>query len=233
MQALILAGGRGKRLGSHTETINKCMLPYKGTPIIEYSINNAISANVDEIVIVVGYKSEDIIKKFGELYKNVPIKYVLQKEQNGLVGAIECAKNIIKNDFILFLGDEILFNPDYKAFIKAHIDRDDFVTCGVVEVSDINLVKKTYEIILDNNKIIKINEKPLNPSNNLMGTGNCIFKKGIFDYIDKTTVNPIRGEKELASLIQCAIDDNQIVRAFVITDRYVNLNQKSDLEFEF
>ncbi len=232
MQALILAGGRGKRLGSHTETINKCMLPYKGKPIIEYSISNAVSANVVEIIIVVGYKAEDIIKKFGDSYKNVPVKYVFQEEQNGLVGAIECAKDVIKDDFILFLGDEILFSPDYNGFIKAHIERDDFVTCGVVEVKDINLVKKTYEIIEDKNKIIKINEKPLTPANNLMGTGNCIFKKEIFNYIDKTPVNPIRGEKELASLIQCAIDDDQIVRPFIISDSYINLNQKSDLEFE-
>ena len=54
MKALILAAGRGRRLGSQSGEHNKCMLPMFGRPLIEYSLENAVRAGADEIVIVVG-----------------------------------------------------------------------------------------------------------------------------------------------------------------------------------
>ena len=65
LKALILGGGRGKRLENVTSNINKCMLLFKGNPLISYSLKNAIRADVSEIVIVVGYRAEDIINHFG------------------------------------------------------------------------------------------------------------------------------------------------------------------------
>ena len=95
LKALILAGGRGKRLENVTSNINKCMLPFNKRPLIQYSLENAVMAKVTEIVIVVGYRAEDIINNIGTHYKNIAIKYVIQKEQKGLVHAIESTCNAI------------------------------------------------------------------------------------------------------------------------------------------
>jgi len=115
--------------------------------------------------------------------------------------------------------------------IKEYYDEDIFALCGTVIVEDKNLIKKTYSIIQEeNNEIIRLVEKPDNPVNNIMGTGNCIFKNEIFSYIPKTPINQKRGEKELPDLIQCAIDDGKIVKSFVICDQYFNLNLKEDIK---
>ena len=51
---------------------------------------------------------------------------------------------------------------------------------------------------------------------NIMGTGNCIFKGEIVNYIDMTPVHYQRKEKELPDLIQSAVDDGEIVNMFNI-----------------
>jgi len=232
MKALILAGGRGKRLKEVSDDKNKCMIEVKGKSLIEHSLDWASRTDVSEIVIVVGYKAEQIIDVYGDEYNSKPIKYAVQKEQKGLIHAIECAEEAInKEDFMLMLGDELMMRPKHSEMIKKYYSEDIFALCGVVIVEDKNLIKKTYSIIQgEDNKILRLVEKPLNPTNNIMGTGNCIFKNEIFSYIPQTPINQKRGEKELPDLIQCAIDDGKIVKSFVICDQYFNLNIKEDIE---
>ena len=232
MKALILAGGRGKRLNEHSQNRNKCMFPVQGRPVIEFSLDNAVEAGVDEIIIVVGYRAEDIINYLGNSYKGKTVKYVIQWEQKGLVHAIECAKETINgDDFMLLLGDEVLINPRHKEMISAYLHRKDFVTCGLVEVEDRDLIKKTYTITQDvQGNIFRLVEKPRQPLNNFMGTGDCVFSGKIFDYIDVTPIHHVRNEKELPDMIQCAIDDGKPVRSFIIADKYTNINCEDDIK---
>ena len=186
LKALILAGGRGKRLNNHIKEENKCMLKFDEKPLIKYSLENAAKLDVEEIIIVVGYLAEKIINAFGNSFKGIPIKYVIQLEQKGLVHAIECSKNAIGNsDFFLFLGDEFLINANHISMVKKFSKECVFTVCGVVKVNDMTQISKTYAILFNNksHQIVRLIEKPKHPPNNLMGTGNCIFKNKIFDYI--------------------------------------------------
>ena len=232
MKAVILAAGRGKRLQETTEPINKCMLTFNGKHLIEYSLETAKLSNVNEIIIVVGYRAEDIINTFGIQYKNIQIRYVIQEDQKGLVNAMEqCRPTLDGADFILLLADEILLHPKPMDMIKKFTDEELFVMCGVTQVEDKNQIRKTYSIIhnQDDSTIYRLIEKPRNPINNIMGTGNCIFKNEIFDYIPYTPINHVRKEKELPDLIQCAIDDGNAVKLFFIGAQYVNINTPEDI----
>lgn len=231
LKALVLAGGRGKRLENVTSNINKCMLPFKGKPLISYSLENAVRAKVREIIIVVGYRAEDIINYFGNTCQNTRIKYVIQKEQKGIVHAIECAHDTIDgSDFITFLGDEILFEPRHKEMMELFYSSEPFAVCGVTKTDKISDISKTYAIIQDQtSSVYRLIEKPRKPLNNIMGTGNCIFKNGIFDYIPYTPINHNRGEKELVDLIQCSIDEGHMVKSFNIGSGYININTEEDI----
>ncbi|MBU3918528.1 nucleotidyltransferase family protein [Patescibacteria group bacterium] len=232
MKVLILAGGRGKRLGEISDDKNKCMFEIKEKPLIQYSLDWASKSDISEIVIVVGHKAKEIIDVYGDEYNGKPIKYVMQEEQKGLVHAIECAEDAIGGeDFMLMLGDELMINPKHSEMIKEYRNKNLFVICGMISVKDKNLIKKTYSVIQgENNRILRLIEKPDNPMNNMMGTGNCIFKNEIFSYISQTPINQKRGEKELPDLIQCVIDGGKIVKSFIICDKYFNLNLKEDIE---
>jgi len=232
LKALILAGGRGKRLENHTNEENKCMLKFRGKPLIEYSLDNARSLNITEIIVVVGHLAEHIINTYGNSYKGMPVKYVIQKEQHGLVHAIECARPIISDfDFILLLGDEFLLKPDHVSLINSFKTEDVFTICGVIKVKDRSIISKTYSILYnqESKKIFRLVKKPKNPSNDLMGTGNVIFRNQILEYIEKTPINQQRGERELPDLIQCAIDNNKKVLYQILASSYVNVNTPEDL----
>jgi dTDP-glucose pyrophosphorylase len=231
MKALILAGGRGKRLQEFSEEKNKCMVEIGGKMAINFSLDFALQDVIEEIVIIVGYKAEEIINHFGISYGGKKITYVIQHEQKGLVHAIECARKAIDgHDFMLLLGDEVHVDSRHDQMIKSFIDNDIFVICGMVEVEERSFIRNTYSAIFgEDDKIIRLMEKPNNPTNNMMGTGSCILKNGIYDYIDTTPVHYLRNEKELPDLIQCVIDDGNLVKLFNISKHYVNINMVQDL----
>lgn len=232
MKALVLAAGRGQRLGQHTDEHTKCMLPMFGKPLIQYSLENAVRAGVSEIAVVVGYRAEEIINRFGIEFGGVRIQYVIQNEAHGLVHAIETAQPTIGNsDFMLFLADEILWAPRHAEMV-AQFEREDLtVLCGVVREEDPAEIRKTYAVIEDerDQRIYRLIEKPRRPPNSIRGTGNCIFRARIFDYVPLTPINPNRHERELPDLIQCAIDDGWPVKSFDIGDGYVNINTVEDI----
>lgn len=232
MKALILAGGRGQRIGDISNDKNKCMIEINGKPLIEYSLECAVRTIITEIVILVGHKAEEIINRYGNSYNGKPIKYVIQSEQKGLVHALECAKEAIgKEDFMLMLGDELMINPQHQEMIDTFRKKDFFGICGIVVVENTDLIKKTYSVIQSEDKrIYRLIEKPSKPMNNIMGTGNCIFKNEIFSYVSQTPINQKRQEKELPDLIQCTIDEGNIVKSFKICDHYVNVNIPEEIK---
>jgi len=233
MKVVILAAGRGKRLGDLSSFVNKCMIEINKKPLIEYSLNCAASlSQVEQIIIVVGYRREDIIDRYKNNYRGKEIIYVVQTEQKGLVAAIECAQSAVGlSDFMLMLGDEFMSKPHHPEFLEEFYRQNIFALCGVVAVNDRNLIKKTYAVIeLQDGRIARLIEKPENPIfNNIMGTGNCIFKNQIFAYIPRTPINQNRQEKELPDLIQCAIDDGHVVKTFVTCKEYMNINSPEEL----
>lgn len=233
MKAVILAAGRGKRLGDITNNINKCMLELGGKPVLEYNLDRAANIDeVDEIIIVVGHRAEDIINRYGINYKGKRIRYVFQNEQKGVVHAIECAKDAIGNDdFFLLLGDEVLINSKEREMIREFNNSNVFGLCGICIAKDREKIKRTYTVNTDDNgRIFRLIEKPRIPLNDYQGTGHCVFRNEILKYIERTPIHPERGEKELPDLIQCAIDEGKIVKTFKICDEYTNINSIEDLE---
>ncbi|HWB85704.1 MAG TPA: nucleotidyltransferase family protein [Bryobacteraceae bacterium] len=232
MKALILAGGRGKRLEAHSADRNKCMLEFGGKPLIERSLENGLRIEPKEIVIVVGYQAEQIINCYGNSYRGVAIKYAIQKEQRGLVNAIQTAVPFLgASDFMLLLADEILLAPDHIGMLSEYRASGAFALCGVTTPRDRDAVKKTYAILEDQHgRILRLIEKPRKPVNEFQGTGNIILSNRILEYIDWTPINQVRNEKELPDLIQCAIDDGHVVKSFLVGGQYINVNTPEDLE---
>ncbi len=150
MKALILAAGRGKRLGDHSDERNKCMLRMFGKPLIQYSLENAVRADASEIVVVVAYRAETIINRYGIDFEGVRVQYVIQDEPRGLVHAMECSKEGIGGeDFMLFLADEILWAPKHAAMVATFHAEDLGVLCGVMRERNRDEIRKTYAVIED------------------------------------------------------------------------------------
>jgi dTDP-glucose pyrophosphorylase len=233
MKALILAAGRGKRLGGVQGSTNKCMLELGGKPVIEYNLERAADLeDIDEIIVVVGFRAEDIINRYGTNFKGKKLRYVIQWEQKGLVHAIECSKDALgKDDFFLLLGDEVLINSKHREMVKKFKEEELFAICGVCIAKDRSKISRTYTVIVDDEgRVFRLIEKPKKALNDFQGTGHCVFRNEILSYIERTPIHHERKEKELPDLIQCAVDDGHMVKIFPICDEYTNINTEEDLK---
>ena len=114
MQALILAGGKGSRMGLD---IAKCSVDILDIPIINYVINSLDEVGISDINIVVGYKKDDIIKCTKHKYN-----YIVQEQQLGTGNAVKIALDYIKDDVIIIPGDTLVLDS-LDNFIRYQIGR--------------------------------------------------------------------------------------------------------------
>ncbi|OYD89703.1 hypothetical protein CDG76_34555 [Nostoc sp. 'Peltigera membranacea cyanobiont' 210A] len=233
MKALVLAGGRGNRLGKITSGTNKCLLELYGQPIVEHVLERASTAGINDVVMVVGYRGEDIINRYGISYAGMRIQYVIQTKQLGIVHAIECAADALQGqDFLLMLGDVFLVVPRCMEMLAQFRDRHDvFAYCGVLRVADPERIRKTFTVATKpDGSVIRLVEKPRRPFNDMMGTGEGVFRNAILQYSHLTPPSIRNQERELTDLVQCVVDDGYRVEPFLQCSDYININTEEDLQ---
>lgn len=231
VRALVLAGGRGQRLEGRTQERNKCLLEFAGQPLLSYSLERSLALNPLEIVVVVGYLAEQVVERFGTCYKGVPVRYVFQAEQRGLVHAIETAAERLEGaPFMLFLADEILLGPQHAGMWKRFQEREVVALLGVTRPRDPEAVRNTYALLEDGaGRVLRLVEKPRHALSPWQGTGNILFRPEMLQYLAGTPIHPARQERELPDWIQCAIDDGRRVESFEVGGQYININRPEDI----
>ena len=134
MKAVILAAGKGTRMRELTNDVPKPMLKVQGKPILEHIVTGLMSAGVQEIFIVTGYRAEVMENHFGDGSKwGVRIAYGRQVVQDGTGKAPELAKEFVgASSFILTYGDILVKPETYQQMVK-RFGEGDFA--GVVTVT--------------------------------------------------------------------------------------------------
>ena len=173
MQVVILAAGRGKRMNHLTKNNAKPMLRIKSRPVLEYKID-ALPSEIKEIVFIVGYYREQIMDHFKNNYKGRKITYVTQNKLNGTGGALHLAKSILKDKFLVIMGDDLYHKQDIKKMLKHN-----FAVLGyeVDDPSKFGVIKKDKK-----GNVLEIVEKPKNSKNKLANTGVYVLNKDFFKY---------------------------------------------------
>lgn len=120
MKAVILAGGKGTRLGNLTREIPKPMLPLLGKPLLEYHVELLRDYGITEIWILVNYLKDSIMQHFGNgAAWNVSIQYYEETEPLGTTGGIKAIESHLTEDFLVLYGD-VLVNMDLHRLIQFH-----------------------------------------------------------------------------------------------------------------
>lgn len=109
MQAVILAAGEGRRLRPLTKNRPKALIPVANKPIIDYPIQALLECGIRDIVVVVGYRKEHVIRHLNRC--DAPIEVVEQKKQLGTGDALRCAAPLIREDFLVLPGDNFIDAP--------------------------------------------------------------------------------------------------------------------------
>ena len=114
MQAVILAAGRGTRMGGLTDTVPKPLLLVAGKSLLAHKLD-ALPSEVHEVIFVIGYQGQMIREEFGSEYGGRRVQYVEQEELNGTMGAVSLAKPLITGRFIVMMGDDLYGTEDVLA----------------------------------------------------------------------------------------------------------------------
>ena len=198
MQAVILAAGEGKRVRPFTRSRPKALIPVANRPIIEYTIQALLTNGVREIIVVVGYRKEQVIRYLNQL--DAEIEVVVQERQLGTANALKCAEPLIKGDFLVLPGDNSIDTESIgrikdlnnAMLVKEHPNPSNF---GVVQVRD--------------DLIIGIEEKPADTAGFTVSTGILSLTPRVFEYMQGN---------DLTDAIACMLEGGVEIRAVVAED---------------
>ena len=232
--AVLLAAGRGKRLGALTSDTPKPMLDIAGAPLISHIVDVLAGAGLERFVIVTGYLSEQIeawAKLYGRESPRIAIVTVRQPELNGTGGAIVAAKPHLasENRFIFGWGDILMDRANYPRFVD-HARNDEYDLLLAV-----NRVKDPFRgaaVYVDAHMIVeRIDEKPARGTAKTEWNNAGLFATGqmIFEYLERLTLSP-RGELELPAAISQMIADARVVRAVDMRGFWSDIGTPEDLE---
>ena len=118
MQVAILAGGLATRLGDLTENQPKSMVKINHKPFLEYQLELLKTAGIEDVVMCLGYKAEQIERHFGNGKRyGVDIKYSIEDKPLGTAGALKKAETLLNDIFYTMYGDSYLF-LDFDAAMR-------------------------------------------------------------------------------------------------------------------
>jgi len=227
MKGIILHGGHGTRLRPLTHTGPKQLLPIANKPMSQYCIESIREAGITDIVIIIGGLGANKVRDYygnGENF-GVNITYIEQDEPRGIAHAIRLCKEFVNNEkFLVFLGDNIIQKPiaDFvENFNKSDYDAT-ILLCEVDNPSRFGIAD------VENEKIVKITEKPKKPTSNLAVTGIYLLTPLIFEVIDNLKPS-WRNELEITDALDNLLKQNDNIGYETITDYWKDTGTPEDI----
>ena len=123
MQAIILAAGMGRRLGEYTKDNTKCMLPVNGVRLIDRVLMQLSPLGLTRVVIVVGYKGQNLIDYLGHRYDNYfPIEYVENPiyDKTNNIYSLALAKQQLQEDDTLLIESDLIYDDGLFQLLLNH-----------------------------------------------------------------------------------------------------------------
>ena len=227
MKGIILHGGHGTRLRPLTHTGPKQLLPIANKPMSQFCLEAIFETGITEIAIIIGGVGSNKVREYyGDGNKfGVKITYIEQDEPRGIAHAIRLCKDFINNDkFLVFLGDNII-QKSITDFVKKFKNSDYDATVLLCEVDN----PSRFGIAdIENEKILKITEKPKNPTSNLAVTGIYLLTPLIFEIIDNLKPS-WRNELEITDALDDLLRQNNNISFERITDYWKDTGTPEDI----
>lgn len=217
MQCVILCAGKGTRMRPLTETTPKPLIKVCGKPLLQHVVE-ALPGEVDELILVVGYRQEQIREYCGDTFCGRKVQYVAQADFSGGTGdALMCAKELVHGTFMFMYADDI-HGPAALATAATHLHAmlattsDHPQDFGVLEQNEDGTLKA-------------IIEKPSNPPSNLVNIGGFVLHESIFNY--QAAVSEEHGEVLVTDMLTAYAADHPVV--IVEQDQWLPVGKPGDI----
>lgn len=229
MKAVILAAGKGKRMGEITKDLPKPMVEVGGQPVLEHIVRGIREKTpVRSIFIITGHCAEVIEEYFGDGSKwGVKISYGRQEVADGTGKAPEIARGWLGGEpFLLSYGD-ILVEPRVYGMIVDAFDGDGVLTVRRGE----NLAQGGAVVLNGDGQVVDLIEKaaPGTVTTPWYNAGIYAFRSNLFDHTAKLELSA-RGEYELTDAIRTLARGGGVVRAVEITGAWADVRDPEVLK---
>lgn len=231
MKAIVLAAGKGSRMHSDNP---KCSTIINGKPMISWVVDSIRSSGIKDIIVVVGYKAEQIKKILGDT-----VTYSFQLEQLGTADAVKTTADLVEDeDLLITLGDMPFITPStFKMAIDAYKLSCASLLVGVHTSSSIPPTLPYGRIIRCNNRVVGIveakdctEEQYKIPELNVslfITKANLLYSR-----LDKIENNNVQKEYYLSDIVKLYAADNLNIKTFEISNplEVCGINSIEELE---
>jgi dTDP-glucose pyrophosphorylase len=220
MDALLMAGGIGKRLLPLTLNTPKPLLKIGSKPIIEYNVERLKLFGVKNINISINYLGEQIEEYFNDgKDRGLNIKYVKENLPLGTVGSIHLVEKF-HHETVLIMNSDLLTNIDFADFYNEFLNSN----------ADMAVASKSYNVdipyavleVKDSNEIISLKEKPR--YSYFSNAGIYLIKKSVIDLI------PQNKFYDITELIELLLNTKKKVITFPITGYWLDIGKHEDFK---
>ncbi|HOZ86238.1 MAG TPA: nucleotidyltransferase family protein [Bacteroidia bacterium] len=219
LDAVIMAGGRGKRLSPLTDNVPKPLLKIGDKPIIEHNIDRLAIFGIDDFWISVNYLGKQIEDHFDTgTAKNIKISYVWEDTPLGTIGAVSKVKNF-QHDYILVTNSDLLTNLDYEHFFLEFLEQD--ADLAVVTIPyHVNVPYAVLET--SNGYVTTFKEKPTYTY--YSNGGIYLIKRSVLEYLPENT------HFDATDLMAKLIAGGKKVFSYPLIGYWLDIGNKEDFE---
>lgn len=220
VEAIIMAGGEGRRLLPLTAKLPKPLLPIGGKPIIEHNIERLIKFGVNHIRISINYLGHMLQEHFGNGSRyNIKIDYVSEDQPLGTIGAVRKVTDW-DSQHILVMNSDILSDLDFSDFYTSFFDSGADLAIAATVYS----VNVPYAVLETNkgNQVSALSEKPTYTY--YSNAGIYLMKREVLNHIPEDT------RYDMTDLIQVLMDKGLKVISYPIRGYWLDIGQMHDYE---
>ncbi len=213
VRGVVLAGGKGTRLGELTKVTNKHLLPVGPIPMVHHPLKKLIGAGINDILLVSGTDHMgDFVELFGSGREyGCQLTYRVQDEAGGIAQALNLAALFCQNArCAVILGDNIFHDP-LRPILEAANARPDHAWVALKRVHD----PKRYGVAeLKGDLVVGIEEKPQNPRSDYAVVGIYIYPPDVFEVVPSLKPSA-RGELEITDVNQYYLKQGRLGYSFL------------------
>jgi glucose-1-phosphate thymidylyltransferase len=202
MKGVILAGGTGSRLHPLTRITNKHLLPIYDRPMVTYAIDALVSGGLSEIMVVTGgTHAGEFFRLLGDGHEHGIglLQYAYQEREGGIAEALGLAERFAGSDRVLVMLADNVFGQSIKPAIEnfARQERGARIVLSKVEEPEHLRHLGVAELVGD--KVVRIVEKPEQPSSEYAVTGLYFYDSSVFEFLPSLSPSA-RGELEITDV---------------------------------
>lgn len=187
-KGMLLAAGRGTRLGSLTTALPKPLLPLANRPVMAYGLDCLRRAGITDVAVNVCYQAAAIQAAFGDgSAHGVTLHWSVEQHALGTAGGVKRLQHLLQDDTLVVIAGDALLDLDLAPVLALHHARGAMLTLVTLPVDD----PSQYGVVVTDTagRIVRFQEKPA-PGTEISrqaNTGVYLFDPAIFSYLPPET----------------------------------------------